>query len=85
MTLKIQKFWKKGNLTFFAEKSWENIVTYFQKFSAKIGMYEWVLFLGKSTYVCTKTKLEYPQVKLVYSGNIEKKSGRLIISMNDIT
>ena len=35
MTLKTQTFWGK-NLTFFAEKFWENILTYFQKFSAKI-------------------------------------------------
>ena len=35
MTLKAQKFQEKKNLTFFKEKFWENILTYFQKFSAK--------------------------------------------------
>ena len=41
MTLKAQKFQKekkerKKSLTYFEEKFWENILTYFQKFSAKI-------------------------------------------------
>ena len=34
MTLKTQKIQK--NLTFFAEKLWKNILTYFQQISAKI-------------------------------------------------
>ena len=37
MTLQPQTFQKKKkNLTFFAEKFWENTLTYFQKFSAKL-------------------------------------------------
>ena len=35
MTLKTQNFEKKSDI-FFAEKFWETILTYFQKFSAKI-------------------------------------------------
>ena len=34
MTLKTQKFRKKSD--FFSEKFWDNILTYFQKFSAKV-------------------------------------------------
>ena len=36
MTLKNTKILKKSDIFFFSEKFWENILTYFQKFSAKI-------------------------------------------------
>ena len=61
MTLKTQKFRGKKIWYFFAEKFWENILTYFQKISAKIfswfyNLFIYLFFLCGLSYILTCNK-----------------------------